>query len=135
MGKKRETQQLEQTTLSPQFLEVLKEWVKINNQLDTLNNEIKLLKESKDKLEAKLIPYMVKNNLETKALQHRDRKIYIHNEKTHTNLSYKYIKSNLIRFFKEHTSNGDEKLELIESMIDYLKEQRDVKTNKILIMS
>ena len=118
--------------LSSGFLESLKEWVILNQKIEKLNKEVKTLKESKNKIEVKLIPYMIKNNLEKKALQFHDRKIVVQNEKTYTNLSYKYLYNELDNFFKEKTSS--DKTELIEEIIHYLKSKRNIKTTKVMNM-
>lgn len=118
--------------LSPQFLQTLKEWVTITQKIEIHNQEVKRLKELRDNLEIHLVPYMVENNLEKKALQYQDRKIIVQNEKTYTNLSYKYIKNQLDNFFKERTSS--DKSDLIEEIIEFIKSKREIKTNKVINM-
>ena len=91
--------------LSPQFLNILKEWIILTQQIEKINQQLKSLKDKKNQLESKLIPYMETNNLSSKALQYQNKKIYITNDKTYTNLSYKYIKQHMNDYF-----NNDEEL-------------------------
>ncbi len=118
--------------LSPQFLNVLKEWIIVNKQIEDYNNQIKLLKTKKEKLEAVLIPYMTKNNLEKQAILYQDRKICVHNEKTYTNLSYKFIKGHLENYFDQSEMKPQNKLKMINDIIEYLKSQREIKTVKTM---
>ena len=118
--------------LSPQFLNILKEWILINKQVEEHNNQIKLLKTKKEKLETVLIPYMIKNNLEKQAIMFKDKRICVQNEKTYTNLSYKFIKGHLLDYFNKSNSITQNKLRLIDDIIEYLKSQREIKTNKTM---
>jgi len=47
-----------------QLITVIREWVKLDNELRTLKNEEKIRKTAKDKLSAVLIETMKKNNLD-----------------------------------------------------------------------
>ena len=118
--------------LSPQFLNILKEWIIVNKQIEEYNNQVKLLKTKKEKLETVLIPYMTKNNLEKQAILYQDRKICVHNEKTYTNLSYKFIRGHLQDYFNKTDNTIQNKLKLIDSIIEYLKSKREIKTSKTM---
>ena len=113
--------------LSPKFLNILKEWIMLTQQIDKINQQLKNFKDKKTTLESKLIPYMETNNLSSKALQYQNKKIYITNDKTYTNLSYKYIKQHMNEYF-----NNDE--ELVEKFIEHLKSKRNVSNNKTITM-
>lgn len=118
--------------LSTEFMDNLKDWILLTQKIENYNKQIKEMKKLKDNIEYKLIPYMIKNNLENKALQYQNKKIVIQNDKTYTNLSYKYLYNELDNFFKEKTSS--DKTELINEMINYLKSKRNIKTNKVMNM-
>jgi uncharacterized protein (DUF2164 family) len=114
--------------LSPEFYKQLKVYISIQEQLDDYNEKIKELKETKDKLEKSLVPYMIKKEVTKKSLLYKDRKIYIKDEKIYTNLSYKYLNEKINNFFKNKNP------ELVEKIIDYLKAERDIKINKTLVL-
>ena len=97
-------------------------------KIEEYNTQIKDLKERRDKLEKAIIPYMVKNEMKSKALKYQDRKIYIKNENVYQNLSYKYLNEKLNKFFK------NEKKELVDKICLFLKEEREIKINTILIL-
>ena len=115
-------------TLSPDFFKQLKVYISIQEQLDDYNEKIKELKETKEKLEKSLVPYMIKKEITKKTLNYKDRYIYIKDEKTYTNLSYKYLNEKINIFFKNKNP------ELVEKIIDYLKAERDIKINKIIVI-
>ena len=112
--------------LSQDFYKQLKLMIVLQEKIDEYNTQIKELKERRDKLEKTLIPYMVKNEMKSKALKYQDRKIYIKNENVYQNLSYKYLNEKLNKFFK------NEKPELVNKICLFLKEEREIKTNTIL---
>jgi hypothetical protein len=112
--------------LSTDFYKQLKLCITIQEKIDEYNNKIKALKEKKEQLEESLIPYMIKKELTKKALQYNERKIYIKNEKTYTNLSYKYLNEKINKFFKYKNP------ELVEQLLVFLKEERDIKVTQVL---
>jgi hypothetical protein len=112
--------------LSQDFYKQLKLMIVLQEKIDEYNTQIKILKEKREKLEKTLIPYMVKNEMKNKALQYKDRKIYIKDEKIYQNLSYKYLNEKLNKFFK------NEKQDLVDKICLFLKEEREIKTNTLL---
>ena len=114
------------SSLSQDFYKQLKLMIILQEKIDEYNIQIKELKERRDKIEKKLIPYMVKNEMKNKALQYKDRKIYIKDEKVYQNLSYKYLNEKLNKFFK------NENQELVDKICLFLKEEREIKTNTLL---
>ena len=114
------------SSLSQDFYKQLKLMIVLQEKIDEYNIQIKILKEKRDKLEKTLIPYMVKNEMKNKALQYKDRKIYIKDEKIYQNLSYKYLNEKLNKFFK------NEKQDLVDKICLFLKEEREIKTNTLL---
>ena len=59
------------------------------------NQQLKSLKDKKNQLESKLIPYMETNNYHQKPYNIKIRKYILLTIKTYTNLSYKYIKQHM----------------------------------------
>ena len=104
----------------------IKSCVLITEKIEELNEEIKKLKEKKEQLEKIIIPNLVRMNLKKKAIQYKDRKIYVKNENVYTNLSYKYLNEKLNKFFK-----GGKK-ELVAEICQFLKDERDIKKQTVL---
>ena len=110
--------------LSDNLVSDLKKYILVAEKINKLNEQINELKLEKQALECNLIPEMLKNNLHKKKIQYNDKKISIRNEKTYTNLSYKFLNEKLNNYLKNK--------KLVDEIITYLKSERDVKTNKVL---
>lgn len=102
--------------------------VLIDEKIETLNQEIKELKQKKDKLEELLIPRLLELNLDKKAVLYKEKKIYVKGEKVYPNLSYKYINEKLNKYFK------NQKTALVNDLCQYLKDERDIKTQNVLVI-
>ena len=102
--------------------------VLITEKMETLNQEMKELKEKKEKLEELLIPRLLEMELDKKAILYKEKKIYIKSEKVYTHLSYKYINKKLNKYFKKQKSD------LVDDICQYLKDERVIKENNVLII-
>ena len=81
--------------LSENIVTDLKKYIILTEKINELNSQINKLKVERNSVESKLIPEMIKNNLDKKKIQYNNKKISIRNEKTYTNLSFKYINEKL----------------------------------------
>lgn len=106
----------------------LRMMVLITEKLEKLNDEMKGLKEKRDKLEELLIPRMLEMNLDKKAILFKEKKLYVKSEKVYPNLSYKYIHQKLNKYF------NNERDELVDELCQYLKNERDIKQQNVLII-
>ena len=102
--------------------------VLINEKMEALNQEMKELKEKKEKLEELLIPRLLEMELDKKAILYKEKKIYIKSEKVYPHLSYKYINKKLNKYFKKQKSD------LVDDICQYLKDERVIKENNVLII-
>lgn len=102
--------------------------VLITEKIENLNEELKELKEKKEKLESILIPRLLKMDLDKKAILHKERKIYVKSEKVYPNLSYKYINEKLNKYF------NNDRDELVDELCQYLKNERDIKQQNVLVI-
>jgi len=102
--------------------------VLINEKMEALNQEMKELKEKKEKLEELLIPRLLEMELDKKAILYKEKKIYVKGEKVYPHLSYKYINEKLNKYFKNRKSD------LVDDICQYLKDERVIKENNVLII-
>ena len=107
------------------FYKYIKKCILLTERIEELTEEIKELKDKKTQIEKYIIPVMLKE-MKDKKIQYKDRKIYIKQEKVYPNLSYKYLNAKLNKFFK------NEKPELVDKMCQFLKEERNIKTETVL---
>ena len=119
-------QQTNNNQKTEEVYKYIKSCVLITEKIEQLNEEIKKLKEKKEQLEKIIIPNLVRMNLNKKAIQYKDRKIYVKNENVYPNLSYKYLNEKLNKFFK-----GGKK-ELVAEICQFLKDERDIKKQIVL---
>ena len=103
------------------FEENIKEWVSIDNQLKVYNDKIRSLKERKAILTDKIVGGdNFENRLCNKTIQISDGKLKFVNSRISSQLTFKYIHSSLSNII--HNKNQ------VEQIIQYLKENREIKT-------
>ena len=110
--------------LSEDLVSDLKKYILLTEKINHLNEQIHELKLEKHSLESSIIPEMIKNNLDKKKIQYNNKKICIRNEKTYTNLSFKYLNEKLNKYLKND--------KLVDEILQYLKKERDVKSSKVI---
>ena len=110
--------------LSENLVSDLKKYILLTEKINHLNEQIHELRLEKHSLETNLIPEMIKNNLDKKKIQYNNKKICIRNEKTYTNLSFKYLNEKLNKYLKND--------KLVDEILQYLKSERDVKSSKVI---
>ena len=79
--------------LSDQFVTQLKQWVELDNKIKEKQQAIADMRKQKDKMEAKLVPYMKQQNLAKSAFNFQQQKIYLGKDTTYSSLSYSFIDS------------------------------------------
>lgn len=99
------------------FKDLIDAWIVNDVEIDKINNHLKKLRERKTLLESKLIPYIKRNELDKSYIiipkYNKDQKIYMTNETTYQNLSYKFITEALQSHIDKHIL--DKICELIKS--------------------
>ena len=113
-------QQLQQS--HDNFNSILNEWNLLDKKMEEYNLALKKLKEKKDKVEKLVLEKMDMNNIEDFKLSNF--RYSIGNDNNYTTLSYKYIKEKMTKLFKDEGKAN--------KVIEYLKDERAVKKNKIL---
>ena len=101
------------------FEETIQQWVALDNQMKLLNEKIKDIRDKKAYLYEKMIPHINNRNLTNSSLQITDGKLRFVNTKVYVPLSFRYIEKSLHEVIK----NEDQ----VKKIVNYLKEQRDVK--------
>lgn len=102
----------------------VKQWVSINNQIATLNQQLKILRENKMKLEKQMINNISRNNLTNTAITYQNNKIFIGKENTYSTLSFKYVEEKL----NDIIDNKDQ----VSDIIKYLKTHRNKQSNIVI---
>lgn len=110
-----------------QFKENIQKWTLIESKLKTINEHAKKLRDMKNELGQTILQYMNENNLADKKIQLGTGEIKLSEKKEYSTLSFTYIKLCL--------ENIIEDKEQVQSIINYLREQRDVSTTQELRFS
>lgn len=101
------------------FERQIQQWVSVDNQLKTLNEKIKELRDSKQQLSSSILSHVEKNNLSNSTIQTSEGKLKFIQSKTVQPVTFKYLETCL----KEIIKNENQ----IKQIIDYIKQKREMK--------
>jgi len=107
-----------------QFKQNIQKWSLIDAKLRTINDHSKKLREMKAEIETQLHNYMNENNLADKKISIDGAELRFIEKKEYTPLTFTYIELCLDNII-------DDKKQ-IESIIEYIKDQRDLTISKEL---
>lgn len=99
----------------------IQQWVSIDNQLKTLNDKIKELKEKKNILTETINTYVESNSLSTSTVQISDGQLKFMKSKETQPLTFKYLEKCL----REIITNEEQ----VNQIIEYIKNKREVNYN------
>ena len=110
--------------MNREYQEQIKTWVSIDDEIKELNIKVKELRDKKQEYSNIIINYANEHNLLNAVFQLPDSKLKFNNEKTTQPLTFQYVEHCL----KECIENE----EIIKQIIQYMKENRDVKSALVL---
>jgi hypothetical protein len=99
--------------------ENIKKWVSIDNQLKTLNDKTKELREMKNNTEQTILDYVESKNMNNATVNISDGKLKFVSTKQTAPLTLKYVEECLSQCIK----NEDQ----VKRIMEYIKETREVK--------
>ena len=105
--------------MSSVFQKNIQEWVTVDNQIKTLNQEIKELRGNRNSLTNNIFTYAESNNLENAIIQITDGKLKFQNLKQTAPISFKLVKEVL----NECIDNEEH----VEAIITAIKNKRESK--------
>jgi arginine decarboxylase-like protein len=105
--------------MSSVFQKNIQEWVTVDNQIKTLNQEIKELRGNRNSLTNNIFTYAESNNLENAVIQISDGKLKFQNLKQTAPISFKLVKEVL----NECMDNEEH----VEAIITAIKNKRESK--------
>lgn len=106
------------------FNEQIKTWVTLDNKIRDINNELKEMRDNKNKLMEQICLYVNENNLNHAVVKTSDSTLKFQNIKTTKPLTMKYINDCLI--------NCIDNKEQIEYIMKYIKEHRESSFSEII---
>jgi len=101
------------------FEENIKKWVTTDNQLRTLNEKVRQLRDEKNDMEESIMAYVETNKLSNATVSISDGKLRFVSSKQTAPLTLKYVEECLGKFI----SNAGQ----VEQIMKHIKESREVK--------
>lgn len=101
------------------FEQSIQEWVTLDNQIKLLNEKMKELRDKKTDVNDKIFDYAKKNNLSNTTIQITDGKLKLANSNVPAPITFKYLEKSLGEIIKDESQ--------VKSILEYLKQKRDVK--------
>lgn len=103
--------------LSNDTKQLIRQFVQIQTQIDTLNKQIAQLRESKKQFESGLITQIRAAGLANYGITYQGRKIYIGNDNTYDTLTFKFLEECLTKLYNGNKAQA-------KQVIDFIKQQR-----------
>ena len=101
------------------FEQNIQNWVSVDNEIKTINDKIKLLREQRNNFSSNILSYVQNNGLDNATIKINDGKLRFMQIKQQTPLTYKFINECLFKCI-----DNSEQVDLI---MNFIKEQRDSK--------
>lgn len=103
-----------------EFVENIKKWVLADTQLKLIHDKTKLIRENKQELLDKIINHVSANNMESKRIEISDGELRFYEKKEYSPLTFTYVEECLGKIISDKKQ--------VEYIINYLKENRQIKT-------
>ena len=101
--------------------EQIRKWVAIDNQLKTINDQTKKLRDTKQQLTDNIISYYTNNNITNSLIPINGGKLKIVNNKSAQSITFKYLEGCLREIIKNESQ--------IQQIIQFIKNKREIKNN------
>ena len=101
------------------FENQIQKWVAVDNQLTSLNEKMKVLRETRNALSGDITSYAEKNNLSNNTVNIGDGKLKFVNTKVQTPLTFKFLEKTLGEVIRNEVQ--------AKQIVDQIKDKREVK--------
>lgn len=104
-----------------EFINNIKKWVALDNQIKQLNTTISKYRNDKQELTSNICEYMDENSLLEKKIEISNGNLKVYEKKDYTPLTFQYVEQCLHDIIK----NEDQ----VHMIVQYLKQNRDITTS------
>ena len=104
-----------------QFIEKVKKWVYIDSQIKLINEKMHTLREEKSALNQDICTYLETHQMKHRKINIHDGNLKMHEKKEYSPLSFKFLEEHLGKIVNDPNQ--------LQAIMDYLKENRDVKVS------
>jgi len=94
--------------VSSQFTNGMKQWIQMDMKMSELFKSIREIREKKNKVEEQLVNYMASNELTNTSIKLLNQKVSYSQETSYSSLSFKFLDSVLLEYFKNDQDKVDE---------------------------
>lgn len=101
------------------FENQIQQWVSTDNEIKTLNEKIRIVRDKRNSLSENIINYANDNNIMHSVIQISDGKLKFTNTKTQEPLTFKYLEKTLAEIIKNETQ--------LKLIMEHLKNKRCTK--------
>ena len=101
------------------FENQIQQWVSIDNELKTLNEKVKLLRDKRNYLEENITNYATSHNIYDSPIKISDGKLKITNTRIVEPLTFKYLEASLGEIIKNDSQ--------VKIIMNHIKQKRNVK--------
>ena len=108
------------------FEDNIRKWEQTDNAIKEKQLAIKQLKIEKEQYNENILEYMDENNLENATIKIGDGKLRLIETSSPQALTFKFICETLCEYFRDDEDHE----ELVKEIIIFMKERRNVKTNR-----
>lgn len=97
-------------------------YIRLDDEIQSFQEKLRELKESKSKLHDKITENMIKQNIDNKTISIGSSKLSIIEKKQYSSLTFSYLEDTLSKIIPDQNQ--------VSYVIKYLKENRSIKTHK-----
>jgi len=94
--------------VSSQFTNGMKQWIQMDMKIAELFKSIREIREKKKTVEEQLVNYMASNELTNTSIKLLNQKVSYTQETSYSSLSFKFLDSVLLEYFKNDQDKVDE---------------------------
>jgi hypothetical protein len=104
-----------------QFIDNVKKWVLIDSQIKLVNEKMKQLRNMKSETLSEIITFAKENHIDHKKIEITDGELRFYEKKEYQPITFHFLEEHLAKIIK----NKDQ----IDSIIQFLKESREITTS------
>ena len=112
------------TISKEQFVEKIRRWVLLDNQLKMIHEKTKEIREEKNGLNTEICHYLETNQMKYRKIGIHDGEIKMHEKKEYSPLSFSFLEKHLGKIMTDENQ--------LHAVLEYLKENREIKLSNEL---
>lgn len=109
----------EQIVVKEDFASKVKRWVLLDSQLKIINEKTKMIRQEKNQLNEDICLYLKKTGNDHKKITIHDGCLKIHEKKDYSPLTFSFLEEHLGKIINDASQ--------LQNIIEYLKQQREIK--------